>query len=183
MAAEWVQMGTLDMKIKIGYLTSLGLVISLFFFSGCYELPRNYGTVFHAGISPIYPAMNYGFVSRFQTIVTHTPELKWRDLKTTNQTYDVCIWETPYRSIDDIKRKEAQFQSSWGIPVYSTNNIATNYFQIPLRLKPDTYYNWSVRVRDGEKVGNWSSFAQGRAELSVIETRSGVPFGFKTPPP
>jgi hypothetical protein len=173
--------GALDMKIKICYLTSLGLVISSVFFSGCYDTPRTYGTMFHAGISPIYPAMNYRFDNRYQTIDTLTPELKWKNLKKTNQTYDVCIWETPYRSIDDIKKKKAQFQSSWGIPVYSTNNIATNYFQILLRLKPDTFYNWSVRIRDGEKVGDWSSFEQQRAELSVIETRSGFPFGFKTP--
>ena len=125
--------------------------------------------------------MNYGFVSRYRTIETLTPELKWKDLKKPNQTYDVCIWETPYRSMKDIERKDDQFQTSWGITVYSTNNIATNYHQIALRLKPDTYYNWSVRIRDGEKAGDWSSFIQQRAVFSAIYTRSGVPFGFKTP--
>jgi hypothetical protein len=172
------------MKIKISYLTSLGLVISSVFFSGCYELPRTYSGLYwlHAGISPIYPAMNYGFVNRYQTIDTLMPELKWKDLKKTNQTYDVSIWETPYRSIKDIERKDDQFQTSWGISVYYTNNIAANHHQITLRLKPDTYYNWSVRIRDGEKVGDWSSFIQQKAVLSTIHTRSDFPFGFKTPP-
>ena len=151
------------MKIKICYLAGLGLAIFSVLFSGCYDVPRTYGTFFHAGISPIYPAMNYSVDNRYQTIDTLTPELKWKNLKKTSQTYEVCIWETPYRSIDDIKKKEAQIKSSWGIPVYSTNNIATNYFQIPLRLKPDTFYNWSVRICDGEKVGDWSSFEQDRA--------------------
>jgi hypothetical protein len=170
------------MKIKICYLISLGLAIASVFLSGCYEMPRSYGTMFHAGISPIYPAMNYGFENRYQTIDTFMPELKWKDLKKTNETYDVCIWETPYRSIEDIKRKEKQFQSSWGIPIYYTNNIPTNYQKITLRLKPDTYYNWSVRIRNGEKVEKWSSFGQAKAVLSVMEAYSDFPFGFKTPP-
>jgi len=125
--------------------------------------------------------MNYGFAARYQTIDTLSPELKWKDLKKANQTYDVCLWETPYRSIEDIKRKADQAQANWGIPVYSTNNIATNYFQIPIRLKPDTYYNWSVRIRDGEKVDDWSSFTQQKAVFSAVYTYSDVPFGFKTP--
>ncbi len=175
-------MGLWDMKIKICYLASLCLLISSFFFSGCFETQRIYGTTYHAGIAPIYPAMNSGFVDRYQTIDTLTPELKWKDLKKTNETYDVCILETPYRSIEDIKKKEDQGQTSWGISIYETNNIATNFHRVAIRLKPDTYYNWSVRIRDGEKVGKWSSFDQDRIELSVIETRRGVPFGFKTPP-
>jgi hypothetical protein len=171
------------MKIKIRHLAYLGLVISSVFFSGCYELPRTYRGLYwlHAGISPIYPAMNYGFFNRYRMIDTLTPELKWKDLKQTNQTYDVCILETPYRSIEDIQKKADQGETSWGIPVYSTNNIPTNYFQIPIRLKPNTYYNWSVRIRDGEKVGDWSSFIQQKTVFSVIETHSDVPFGFKTP--
>lgn len=170
------------MKIRI-YLTSLGLVISLVFLSGCYELPRTYRGLYwlHAGISPIYPTMNYGFFDRYRTINTLSPELKWKDLKKPNETYDVGIWETPYRSIEDIKRKADQAHTDWGIPVYATNNIATNYFQIPIRLKPDTYYNWSVRIRDGEKVGTWSSFIQQKAVFSAVYTHSDVPFGFKTP--
>lgn len=125
--------------------------------------------------------MNYGFVDRYRTIDKLMPELKWKDLKKTNETYDVCVWETPYRSTEDIEKKAEQGQTSWGIPVYSTNNIATNCFQIPIRLKPDTYYNWSVRIRDGEKVGRWSSFSQSKAVLSVMTEYDNTPFGFKTP--
>jgi len=176
------------MKVKNCHLACIGLVISLIFISGC-EFPRSYDT-FHVagstpvrdhGISPIYPAMNYGYANRYKAIDTLMPELKWKDLKTTNQTYEVCIWEAPYRSIEDVKKKADQFQASWGISVYYTNNIATNFHQITLRLKPDTYYNWSVRIHDGKKVGNWSSFSQQEAVLSVIYDRDNTPFGFKTP--
>lgn len=125
--------------------------------------------------------MNNGFVHRYRTIDTFSPELKWAEVRRTNETYDVCIWETPYRSIEDIKKKADQGETSWGIPVFSTNNIATNWFQIPIRLKPDTYYNWSVRFRDGDQVANWSAFDQTKAVGSVMTEYKNTPYGFKTP--
>lgn len=174
------------MQIKI--LNCIVFAVSTIFISGC-DSPRSYDTLHvvgstpirHHGISPIYPAMNNGFIDRYQTTDTLTPELKWKDLKTTNQTYDVCIWETPYRSIKDIQRKEAQFESSWGISAYYTNNINTNFHRIAIPLKPDTYYNWSVRIRDGEKVENWSAFRQDKVEFWGVFERYNLPFGFKTP--
>ena len=125
--------------------------------------------------------MNYGYINRYRTIETLSPELKWKNVKEPNQTYDVAIWETPYRSIDDIKKKARQADSSWGIFIYGTNNITTNYFQLPIRLKPNTYYNWSIRVRDGEKVKRWSSFRQDVDYGSAINEHDNTPFGFKTP--
>jgi len=177
------------MKFKMYYLAYLCLLISWTLLSGCLQFPRSYDT-FHLvgstpvrdhGISPIYPAMNYGFVERYRTIDTLTPELKWKDVKTVNQTYDVCIWETPYRSIKDVERKADQVHSSWGTVVFSTNNIPTNSCQITFKLKPDTYYNWSVRIQDGEKERRWSSFTQQTSVLNVTTTYSDEPFGFKTP--
>jgi hypothetical protein len=172
-----------SVKIQIYSLRSLGLVLGFVFLSGC-DLPRSYGTYgtfFHSGISPIQPVMGYGFTDRYQTTGTLTPELKWKDLKTTNQTYEVAIWETPYRSVEDVKKKGDQFHSSWGTLVFSTNNLATNSYQVAISLKPDTYYNWSVRIHEADKVGRWSSFEQQRAVLSVMYTHSDIPFAFKTP--
>ncbi|HUE35924.1 MAG TPA: hypothetical protein VMO20_00935 [Candidatus Acidoferrum sp.] len=166
------------MKIKIYCLTILGF--SALLFIGCVA-PRSYNFWGIGGLSPIYPAMNYGYIHRYQTIDTLSPELKWRDVKKLNQTYDVAIWETPYRSIDDIKKKAWQPDSSWGIFVYSTNNITTNYFQLPIRLEPNTYYNWSVRVREGEKVKRWGSFSQEVVYGDLQEIHNNTPFGFKTP--
>jgi hypothetical protein len=173
------------MKIKIYHLAYLGLAVLPIFISGC-EMPRSYGTSLfgipiHACISPIYPAMGYGYVYRYLTIDTLTPELKWRDLKKRGQTYDVAIWETPYRSIEDVDKKADQLQSSWGELIFYTNNIPTNFYQITIPLKPDTYYNWSVRIRDGEKVKSWSSFNQAEDEVVTMVVRDNNPFGFKTP--
>ncbi len=167
------------MKTVVRFPT-IALVAVSVVLCGC-NTPRSYNSLFHTGIKPVYPEMNYGFFDRYQTIATLSPELKWKDLKDANETYEVRIWETPYRSIEDIKRKADQGQTIWGIPVYSTNNIPTNYFQVPISLKPDTYYNWSVRIWDGEKAGRWSSFSQGKVVLSVMTEYDDCPFGFKTP--
>jgi hypothetical protein len=166
--------------MKIQYLAWLGFVTIAILINGC-TFPRTYGTMFRAGISPVYPVMGYSLDNRYKTIDTLTPELKWRDLKKTNQTYEVAIWETPYRSIEDVKKKDEQFESSWGVLAYSTNNLSTNFHRVFVPLKPDTYYNWTVRICDGEKAGGWSTFEQERAVLSVITTHYGVPFAFKTP--
>ena len=125
--------------------------------------------------------MGYGFVGRYKTIDTLTPELKWKNYQKYPQTFDVGIWETPYRSIEDVDKKSDQIDSSWGTLIFMTNNIPTNFYQITVPLKPDTYYNWSVRIRDGEKVQKWSSFSQSKAVGSVTLTHFNVPFGFKTP--
>lgn len=168
----------LYMKIKMSRLIILGF--SALLFSGC-AAPRNYNFWGIGGLYPIYPGMNYGYISRYRTIDSLSPELKWHDVKKPNQTYDVAIWETPYRSLDDIKKKVKQADWSWGILVYSTNSISTNHFQLPIRLEPDTYYNWSVRVRDGEKVERWSSFSQEVVYGELQEVHDNNPFGFKTP--
>lgn len=161
-------------------IKNFALVAFLVLLCGC-NTPRIYNSWYSTGIKPVYPQMNYGFFDRYQTIGTLSPELKWTGLKKTNETYEVCIWETAYRSVEDIKRKANQLKTSWGIPVFSTNNIATNFFQVPISLKPDTYYDWSVRIYDGEKVRKWSSFSQDKVVLSVITSYKNTPFGFKTP--
>lgn len=172
------------MRIKIWFIACLTLVISSIFISGC-AMPRTYGRPFQSSIKPIYPKMNPGLVSRYQTITNLSPELKWKDnrkdLKKVGLTFDVCIFETPYRSIEDIKEKNYQMQSSWGIPVYSTNNLATNFHQVAIKLKPNTYYNWAVRTRDGEEVSEWSFFNQEIVIFTAQFLYENIPFGFKTP--
>jgi hypothetical protein len=166
--------------MKIWHKASIGLIVFSIFSSGC-EFPRSYSTLFHSGISPISPEMGYSFMNRYQTVNDLTPELKWKDLKKGAQTYDVGIWEMPYRSQDDVEKKSEQVESSWGTVVLVVTNVPVNSYQVVAALKPETYYNWSVRIRDGDEVRKWSSFSQQRAVLNVVYTHSDVPFGFKTP--
>lgn len=135
------------------------------------------------GISPIYPAINNTFANRYQTIETLSPEFRWKDLKETNQTYDLAIWELPYRSEEDFKSKLRQIKSSWGNLIFITNNIATNTYQLPSPLKPNTYYNWSVRICEGDQVRGWNCYTTKEVGFydEVVHVHEHVPFSFKTP--
>lgn len=174
------------MKTEIRHLACLGLVTSLILALGCISQPRYYGGLFtHAGnlsdpdLYPLYPIMNYSFGSRYETINTLNPELKWSDKRKPNQTYDLCLWETSYNSVKDVDFSNGQ---SWGTPVYSVNNISENVHQVTLPLKPDTLYNWSVRLREGSTVGAWGAFRQDiMVCFAFHETHYNCPFGFKTP--
>lgn len=162
--------------------TRVSILVALLVISGgCIEMPRNYGTIWQPNISPVYPTMNYSYENRYKTIDSLQPELKWNGVIKTNQTYEVCIWETPYRSAKDVKAKAAQKQANWGVSIYFTNNISGNFHQVALQLKPDTYYNWSVRIRDGEKVSAWGTFSQIESDVFTVKDRYNNPFGFKTP--
>src|ERR1041385_5367217 len=142
--------------MKTRYLACFGLLVLSLLLSGCYLGNPGYT---RPGVYPIYPKMNKGLINRYQTIDTLSPELKWLNPKqTTNQIYELGIWETSYRSVEDIKRKKGQLESSWGTPVYYTNNIAGTNHQVAIRLKPNTYYNWSVHVMNDKKIQRWSSY-------------------------
>lgn len=163
--------------MKTSNLTSL-LILALFL-TGC--LGRRAYTVL--GIRPIYPAMNHSLDDRYQTIDTLSPNLIWQTPKLTNQIYELCIWETPYRSAEDVKRKDAQLEGSWGTPIYYTNNIAGTNHQVAIRLKPNAYYNWAVHIQNNPKVKRWSAYSEQEWILwqPGLDHRN-IPFGFKTPP-
>ena len=165
----------------------LALLVALPSLIGCIPMPRVYsdsssnrdGDLSDPGISPLYPAMNNGFKNRFQTIDSLKPELKWTDKKKSNQTYEVCIWENPFQSPQDDSRGAID----WGTQVYSADNITNNFHQVANSLKPNTYYNWSVRINEDGLNGNWSAYGQTVIVLGAGNIGySHYPFCFKTPP-
>ena len=165
------------MKTKIVYPIYLGLILLSVLISGCFSMPRSYGTIWQRNIAPLYPTMNYSYANRYRTIEDLKPELKWTDIKKTNQTYDLCIWSC------DATHKTIPWYggtSDWGTPIYSANNIAENFHQVKYRLEPNTYYNWSVRIRESGILSPWSSFKQVKSDIVYVEHVENVPFGFKT---
>jgi hypothetical protein len=174
------------MKSKNNYPAYLALMAMSVFIGGCFSMPRSYGPIWHSNIEPIYPTMNYSFGDRYKTIDTLTPELKWTDIKKPDQTYDLCIWKADSgTAINYYGGYQWTTNASWGTPVYYTNHIAENFHQINHPLEPNTYYNWAVRIREGEKVRAWSSFNQVEDRLPASigtqsELRYNNPFGFKT---
>ncbi len=169
------------MKTKTRHLASPGLVLFSVLIAGCYSMPRSYGTIWHANIEPIYPAMNYSFANRYQTIDTLKPELKWTDIKKPNQTYDLCVWQDRSGASSESAPFFTATSVSWGTPIYTVTNISANFHQVTRRLQPNTYYNWAVRIREGEKVKAWSAFTQVESKVGGSENHRNYPFGFKTP--
>lgn len=152
---------------------SVGIVcITIFVLltSGCFT-SRSYSVT-----SPIYPPMNFSVVGippdQHPKINTLEPELQWKDArKTSGQTYDLCIWRA---------RPTGEPRESWGTVVFYHENIETNCYKVP-KLRQYTDYNWSVRLRSGQKVGRWSAFSQGGAYGPLTISQGNVPFGFETP--
>jgi hypothetical protein len=174
-------------------LSYVGAVLAAVLFTGCtYSMPRRY-----VGAEPIAPAMGYSYEDRFPPVDSLQPELKWKDIKKPNQTYDVSIWESPGARVAQNVGTEPKLgseylipyqpagASSWGRPVYYADNIAVNYHRVTKPLKPDRTYSWSVRAHEGNQVTNWSYFNQHTTKEAVVVSEmnlyKNVPFGFKTP--
>jgi len=117
----------------------------------------------------------------YQVIDTLQPELRWKDIKSEGQTYDVCVWETSSHVQDESLLGLPFIPRNWGNQVYYVEGIIENYHKINKPLKPDTCYHWSVRTRKGSNVSEWGSFSQGMVSLIVIGLETNVPYGFITP--
>ena len=164
-----------------GRLVHAGFLITSLLISGCFSMPRSYGTIWHSNLEPIYPAMNYSYADRYRTIDTLTPELKWTGPKKLGQTCDLCIWKADAETaINHYAGYQWTTNANWGTVVYYTNNLVENFHQVNRPLEPNTTYNWAVRIRDGEKVSAWSSFNQVEDRGTESELRYNNPFGFKT---
>jgi hypothetical protein len=129
----------------------------------------------HQGSAPIYPRLDRTIGKFFPGIDTLQPELRWKDIVTApSQSYDLCIWKAP-------RDAGLEGRTAWGEEVYLRTNIRTNVHRIGSPLEYNTRYYWSVRLRDGDKVGAWSTYrATTYAVVSTMSNRN-TPFGFKTP--
>lgn len=140
----------------------------------------------YSGASPITPAMptlNEFAVDETShpLLKTLTPEFSWKDIREKEgQSYDICIWkpiELNYSS-EEAALIGTGANNSWGETTFCKTNISATKYQFAESLDLDTYYNWSVRLRDGDKVMKWSSFRFGGG----YRRGSNYPYGFKTPP-
>lgn len=151
------------MKNKIVYLFTI-----LVFISGCMPPMRQ----FH-GLEPISPPVSM-FLLKFK-VDSLQPEFRWKASPIEGSTYDFAIWE--------IGRKKyyQTGQVSWGTQVYYIENLKENYHKVEKPLNPDTFYNWSVRLRRGNIVGDWSSYDETIVDFSGTYNKSNSLFLFKTP--
>lgn len=143
------------MKRNAGVVVLLQLVL----LTGCTSF---------TGVRPISPkAAN---PDSPEVVGTLQPTFQW-EVYPDAEAYDFIIWN---------RVKGAAFAEGTDKPVYYREGLKETKHQIAEPLKPDTEYLWSVRVRRGTTVSNWSLYDYA-VELGVYASASKQPFVFKTP--
>lgn len=93
------------------------------------------------------------------------PTLEWKSSSQGDETYDVIIYEVLVKGV----RKDSMWNwpyggepmlvyGATGKMVYYRERIKETYHKVEDPLEPDTHYYWSVRVRQGDKVSEWSRY-------------------------
>jgi hypothetical protein len=152
----------------------------LFFFvavAGCASLPKTYSSQ----ARPIYPTLGTSVSDFYEKIDTLEPVLKWTDVKSPGQTYDVAVWETSSRASDKSILGTPLEPRDWGTQIYYAQALSQNFYKISKPLKPNTCYHWSVRIRTGTRVSKWATFNQSAVSLLGVGYAYHMPYGFITP--
>ncbi|MDR3554773.1 MAG: hypothetical protein P4L55_08465 [Syntrophobacteraceae bacterium] len=159
---------------KLGALVLIGCFAVT---AGCVSLPKTYSSEER----PISPELGGTVMDFYRVIDTRQPVLRWKDIKSEGQSYDVAVWESrsqaPDKSITGTPLKPRQ----WGKQINYAQGLSRNYFKIGKPLKPETCYHWSVRIRTGKDVSEWATFSQTAVSPIGVGSAYQVPYGFITP--
>jgi hypothetical protein len=127
-------------------------------------------TTFH-GVTPIYPKAA-AFTNIFPEVDSLQPTLIWEPVSEIDVTYDVVIYKAIITSAG---------QRMVGELVDYRERLSQSEYTPTPPLKLDTEYYWSVRVRKGDKVSNWSRYDY-EAFFGIGHAwGANLPFRFKTP--
>ena len=129
-----------------------------------------------AGVQPVQPAQSG---SSFPAVASVTPTLEWKKVDAEGVAYDVAIYEAlPYGPPLRISYVQ-------GTIVEYAQGLAAPSYTVKTPLKPHTHYFWSVRLRKGETVSDWSSMSYREFAFLFVAYISGgasnVPFRLATP--
>jgi len=131
-------------------------------------------TRFH-GLKPLDPRV--GRPGYYPNARSLQPVLRWEASPSSPAaTYDLII----YRAENAGKRVRAT--GTPGEQVYYREGLEQTWHKVEIPLAPDTKYLWTVRVREGQHVGEWSSYDYlygGRIGDQYRDDR--VLFRFRTP--
>jgi hypothetical protein len=136
--------------------SSLALVAGLCLASGCAGV---------RGLRPIYPAVD-------ETVNTLRPTLRWEPTTEQDATYDLAIVQ---QTSEDTFHKEGEAYA------YYVQGLAAPEHQLSRPLEPGVVYLWSIRVRRGKDVTDWSRYAQKKTYV-LWTTTTFQPFWFRTSP-
>jgi hypothetical protein len=105
-----------------------------------------------------------------------TPTFKWRASSLEDVSYDIVIYEAMTYKFGGIITGHIP-----GRVVAYRQGLTEAEYQHPERLEPGRNYYWSVRLRRGDVVSNWTRFAY--FQFMVFAAKSGQTawFGFSAP--
>lgn len=129
------------------------------------------------GVIPISPPSEK---ENFESVSSLEPVFSWQPSPVAGVTYDFVIHRAlPY--------KQKGFESSYvhGPIIEWATELTEPRYTLKKPLDPDSKYFWSVRLRKGDVVSDWSSTSFFSFYFLVFayatETGRGVPFNFRTP--
>lgn len=125
---------------------------------------------FH-GITPVRPAE----VKGFNAVDRLDPILQWQPSTDPQVTYDVIVYEAA-----DYKGRNGTNYMLGRIAAYRQGLTAPQW-QVDRPLLPGQKYFWSVRLRKGDTVSNWSTYTYFNFFLIGFSSGSGQWFGFMAP--
>jgi len=128
------------------------------------------------GLKPLEPAV--GRPAHYPKVDSLQPVLAWEASREPGATYDLAI----------CPAQDASFRvGNTGTPgqaVYYRQGLRETRHRVETPLEPRTKYLWSVRVRAGGTVSDWSTYTYmygGRVREQYLDKK--LPFRFRTPEP
>ena len=125
----------------------------------------------HQGVKPLSP--DQGTLQYPQTN-NLKPRLAWSPVGGKDVTYDVAVYESISSRFTGVDRMR-------GALVLYAEALREPFFQIETPLLPGKRHEWSVRLRRGDSVSNWSTTGYVAFVIVGVASGSGYWFGFTTP--
>lgn len=129
-------------------------------------------TTFHS-VEPIDPKVagprNLTLVDSLQ------PALKWKP-STQAESYDLIVYKPgKTQAFGETQERERLMK------VYYRERLTDTAHRLEEPLQPDAEYYWSVRIRSGDKVSEWSRYDYRMFLVLAWHFTNNALFGFRTP--
>jgi hypothetical protein len=127
------------------------------------------------GVKPIYPEVGYHNITLIK-VDSLQPTFRWKPWLGA-VTYDLIIYEAitkPWSFWTGVQQQQV------GREIYYREGLKETEHKIEEPLRPRTAYFWSVRIRKGQEVSDWSLYDY-PAFWYAINKGWHYPFLFDTP--
>ncbi len=125
------------------------------------------------GVTPISPDVA---TSGFPVVKNLLPEFRWEGSSKSGVSYDLVLYEAASYAIGGALVPSY----TRGRVVAYAEDLSEPRWQPETPLKPDTRYIWSVRLREGQTVSEWSTQSHSTFLLVYASWGRGQWFQFKT---